>query len=120
MQRRLMAVVILYLLWTSAAVADELCRAKYKVIVTRSVDTMIKVMELIGDLDGRAIEVMAARGETSFVEPGTDIYVKEDRGGWLYLVRLPGSPDLLLGLTGKGFDCPTPPPRPPTKKRKRS
>jgi hypothetical protein len=80
---------------------------------------MLKVLDLLGDLDMRAVEVMASRGEVTIVERDADIYVKEDRGDGLYLVRLPGSPDLLLALAPKGFDCPTPAPKRPTKKPKR-
>jgi hypothetical protein len=85
MQRRLMAVVILFLVVTSAAAADNPCRTTYRTISSRSVDAMLKVLDLLGDLDMRAIEVMAARGEVIIVEPDTDIYVKEDRGNELYL-----------------------------------
>ena len=122
MQRLLMAVVILLLVGISVAVADELCRTTHVTIITRSVDVMLDIMKRLNE-PGIAdrVEFMEARGLIRQLKPGSDLYVKErtDQDSWHYLVRLPDSQDLFLALAPKGFDCPTPAPKRPTKKPKR-
>jgi hypothetical protein len=118
LQRRLLVVVILFLVMASAAAADEPCRTTYRTIASRSPQALVKALELLSDRDVPALEVLASRGEIVLVEPDTNIYVKEDKGASLYLMRLPGSPDVLWAVAPKGFDCPTPAPKRPTKKPK--
>jgi hypothetical protein len=125
MQRTLMAVVILYLVGTSIAMADEPCRTKARTIVSRSLDALKQAVDLLIDGDFAAIDVLHTRGTITLVEAGTEIYVKEARGESLYHVRLRGLPDVLWAVTFGGFDCPTPAPADPspakrsTKKPKR-
>jgi hypothetical protein len=124
MQRILIAAVILFLVSTSVAMAEELCRTTHVTIITRSVDVMIDIIKRLNE-PGIAdrLELMEARGLIRKLKPGSDLYVKEktDPGpdGWHYLVRVPDSQDLFLALAPKGFDCPTPEPKRPTKKPKR-
>lgn len=111
MQRILMVVGILLLVGTSAAVADDLCRTKFRTIVARSLDDIKQAIELFGDLGFDALNVLNTRGVITYVESGAEIYVKNALGGnGLYLVRLRGSPDVLWAVAFKGFDCPTPAP----------
>jgi hypothetical protein len=120
MQRTLMAVVILLIVWVSTAAAADPCHTKYRTIVSRSLAHLQQAAELLlEDVDQAALDVMASRGDITILDPGKDIYVKEDRGGVIYIVRLPGSPDQSYAIAPKGFDCPTPPLKPSTKKPKR-
>jgi hypothetical protein len=114
MQKRLIVVMILVLVGTSASVADDLCHTKARTIVARSIDAMKQAMELFGDLDFDALEVLNTRGTITIVESGAEIYVKKALSDALYHVRLRGSPDVLWAAAIKGFDCPTPVPSDPS------
>jgi hypothetical protein len=127
MQKRPIVVMILVLLGTSAAVADELCHTTHFTILSRAVDAMQHAMNLLKDFEDEdrhgdiadGLLALQARGDITRLDPGTELYVKEALGSRLFVVRRPGSPDLYLAAAFRGFDCPTLAPKRPTKKPKR-
>jgi hypothetical protein len=93
MQKRLIVVMILVLLGTSAAVADELCHTTHFTILSRAVDAMQHAMNLLKDFEDEdrhgdiadGLLALQARGDITRLDPGTELYVKEAWGaGFLW------------------------------------
>jgi hypothetical protein len=113
-------VVIVCLVGTSAAAAEERCHTKYRTIVSHSQEVLTNVMEHLMEPDiSTRLKLMETRGLIVMVNPGHEIYVIEAPGDSRYRVRFRELPDVFLALAFQGFDCPTPAPKRPTKKPKR-